>query len=200
MMEYLVTLLNTIFEKHLIPGVLSVIVMILVLFLTPSDNGLILKLGNTFFLVLVFCIAFVVIQFIIFLTNKFRLSGAKRRDSAVYVGRNVIEQLEQMWTYVDALSPLDRKLLDEFLNNDNKPYIENGSVYHSGDTLLTSNLVHRRRVHKEGNDRPIQYAANDLKFAMYEGNSSKTEYVLKEDVFKLLKYSKDKYGRISHFD
>jgi hypothetical protein len=35
---------------------------------------------------------------------------------------------------------------------------------------------------------------------MYEGMNSKTEYVLKDEVYKLLKYSKEKYGRISHFD
>jgi hypothetical protein len=194
------TLVNTIIEKHLIPGVLSIIVMILLFFIIPSDNEMLIKLGNTLFLILLFCIAFVFIEFIIFIINRLKSFNEKRREETMYVGWNIKEQLEQMWKYVNGLSPADRKLLDEFIKSDNKPYIENGNIFHSGNTLLTSELVHKRRISKNSDESQISYTNNDLKFAMYEGMNSKTEYVLKDEVYKLLKYSKEKYGRISHFD
>jgi hypothetical protein len=194
------TLVNTIIEKHLIPGVLSIIVMILLFYIIPSDNEMLIKLGNTLFLILLFCIAFVFIEFIIFIINRLKSFNEKRREETMYVGWNIKEQLEQMWKYVNGLSPADRKLLDEFIKSDNKPYIENGNIFHSGNTLLTSELVHKRRISKNSDESQISYTNNDLKFAMYEGMNSKTEYVLKDEVYKLLKYSKEKYGRISHFD
>jgi hypothetical protein len=161
---------------------------------------MLIKLGNTLFLILLFCIAFVFIEFIIFIINRLKSFNEKRREETMYVGWNIKEQLEQMWKYVNGLSPADRKLLDEFIKSDNKPYIENGNIFHSGNTLLTSELVHKRRISKNSDESQISYTNNDLKFAMYEGMNSKTEYVLKDEVYKLLKYSKEKYGRISHFD
>lgn len=194
--------LNSIVDKHLIPGVISIIAMVSVYSITPSDNTTLVSVGSTLFLLLIFCIAFVIVELMIFLFGRFktmRSEASNKRENEVYVGRSARENLERLWTYVDTLSPSERKLLGEFVESDNKPYVENGDVYHAHDTLLNSNVIHKRRMHKNSNES-TEYVTDNKIRNLFEGNNVYTEYVLEENFYRLLKYSKENYGKISHFE
>jgi|GEM_PF-2860738 len=201
-MEHLMTFLSTIIDKHLITSMISIIVTILVYSITPADNSILFSVGSTFFLILIFCITFLIVKFLMVLfrwVNKKRYAFSNKKEKAEYVGMDFRNKLEQTWTYIDSLTPSERKLIEKFIESDNKPYVENGNVYHTFDAFLNSDLIHKRQMYRDSNDS-IEYVTSVNIHNMFENNNLYSEYVLNDDFYKLLKYSKEKYGKISHFD
>lgn len=112
------------------------------------------------------------------------------------------KSLEVLWGYVDKLSIQDYKLLVQFLETENQPYCDNGIYF--GDCLLNSNLVHRSLVEEEKqeaiNSAPNSNLGNRIMFPIYETIPAKYHYILRKEIYNLLKHSQEKYGRISHFE
>ena len=57
-------------EKHTIPTIASVVAAIIVLLFTPIDSWILNKLGNNLFLIMVAGVAFIVLQFAIFIYKR----------------------------------------------------------------------------------------------------------------------------------
>lgn len=113
------------------------------------------------------------------------------------------EILENVWTLVDRMIPQDRKILMEFLKNNNAPICVKGEL--GGNCLLTSNYVVSTVV---PNDRKV--TLNDPSGVLGKKGGrvfipemsfgiQKRQYKLRDDFYQILKYSYDNYGHISHF-
>lgn len=109
------------------------------------------------------------------------------------------EQLEVLWGYVDSLIPLDKKYLFDFLKNKNKPIKVGIQLFTVG--LLSDNRV----VVSTDKVFPSESVTNtdiDVKYTYNNHGKFKSYKLIKsrDDFYNLLKYSYDKYGKISHID
>ncbi len=104
-----------------------------------------------------------------------------------------------MWGYVDSLIPLDKKYLFDFLKNKNKPIKVGIQLFTVG--LLSDNRV----VVSTDKVFPSESVTNtdiDVKYTYNNHGKFKSYKLIKsrDDFYNLLKYSYDKYGKISHID
>jgi hypothetical protein len=212
-MEKLVDLLKIIAEKYLVQTLASIALAILGVAFLPNLLDMTNKVGKTLYGVLIFCLGFLLIQGAkhsytiaknkVAEKNKKRLSDELRKREA---DENEAEAIEQLWDYVDSLRLQDRHYLSEFLKTDNQPIEVMGEAF--GSVLLANrNIVActdkkqkcapapNRKVESEGH---LVFLPSDAPFISYPAPTKL--YRLKDDFFELLKYSYDKYGKISHFD
>lgn len=209
-------------KKHIIPVAISFIAMIITFAWFDSENDLLLKLGKPLFLLFFFCIYFVIIEFFIWIVtniikcynNKIAKKKAdkekkeleERKMHEAERRREEMEEknLEALWEFVDSLSQPDYDYLEKFLQTDNK-VIEVEETFEFREGLFCSNIVNKT-VLKEPSIKPIKIAresTNDIFLPIgnhYEAVPRIIGYKLKTEVFELLKLSKEKYGRISHFN
>ena len=194
-------------EKHLIPSVISIVGAIISLIFIPSDYWIIVKIGKFLFFILVAGVDFLVVKFLVFCWHKF-VSYKSDNDLKQYYSQNATKSekknIEELWTAVDKFSPDDRKLLHEFLESDNAPITRSSGNRYFGNSLLASNWVVSTEEYGE-EEQPI-ILSEKLKGkaipigAMSAGRAIVVKYKLHDDIYSALKYSKEKYGKISHFE
>lgn len=212
-MEKFFDLLKVMAEKYLIQTVASVTLAILGVAFLPNLFGMTDKVGKTLYGVLIFCLGFLLIQGAKRICTITKNKAAKKGEKCLFdemekreIEENEAEAIAQLWDYVDSLGLQDRHYLAEFLESDNQPIEVMGETFGSG--LLTNrNIVActekqqkcssapNRKIEFEGR---LVFSSPDITYMTY---SSPTRlYRLKDDFFKLLKHSHEKYGKISHFD
>ena len=94
------TVAKVFLEKHLIPTVIGVIVALGTYAIVPKNTALVVNLGKTCFLVFIWAIVFIALQFIIFLYNTHKKTRLKRENDIFYNEQKKIEferQLKQLW-------------------------------------------------------------------------------------------------------
>ncbi len=207
--DKLLDIVKMFLEKCLIPTVLSVVLTFVTYYKTPEDFSMLVKFTVTGYCIFTFCIWFLAIYFIMWLIkmifhgikNLFEKANANEKLNKMQL-KDEEKTLEVLWGYVDKLSIPDYKLLVQFLETENQPYCDNGTYF--GECLLNSNLVHRSLIEEERQEviKPVSNsnAGNRIMFPMYETIPAKYHYILKREIYDLLKYSQEKYGRISHFE
>lgn len=205
-MEKFIELLKIFLEKHLIPSVIAIIVGILSIAYTPEEAKLIVRIGKPLYAILFFCFAFIIIEFILWIVKTIREKIDKNRENTrkkEYQESEMKEILENVWTLVDRMMPQDREMLMEFLKNNNSPICVKGEL--SSNCLLTSSYVVSTVV---PNDEKVTLNDPSGILDKKEGKIfipkmsfgiQKRHYILRDDFYKILKYSYEKYGRISHF-
>ncbi|PWJ47791.1 hypothetical protein [Faecalicatena contorta] len=208
MVEKLVDILKIFLEKYFIPTIIAVVLSFVTYYITPEDNAVLIKFGVMGFSVCCFLIWFLIVEMvmgifkgIISAVNR-KIKGEKRQ---IYendrIERENKEILEVLWTRVDEMNARDYQLLVEFINNGNQPHYEAGQYF--GDCLLNSDWVHKTVVQAE-KQVPIKIERSSMegihRFPIYETISARYQYVLKDELYKALKYSMDKHGKISHFE
>ncbi len=179
-MEKIVDVLKIIFEKHLIPAVLSLVLAAGVFIMTPKDYWIIQKITTTWYYLLIAGVFFLIIQLVVFLYNTvpeklYWKKQAKKREK-----NEENEAMENLWSYVDRLMDSDRAILYEFLENNNSPIEKSGGWYSPDSFLSNGRAVHCRVVYRD--HMPVN------------------QYVLETSFYNSLKYSQTKYGRICHFE
>lgn len=195
-------------EKHFMPSVIAVTGAIATLLFLPANYWMITKLGKMLFIFLASGVFFLLVKLLVFLWKKIcqhRENNAEKQYYARSSQKNEKKDMEALWTAVDILGPEDRQLLKEFLANNNTP-IERPSGFRfvGGHSLLASNWVVSTEEYGE-EESPI-ILSEHLKGkgipveALGIGKSLITKYKLHDDIFAALKYSKEKYGKISHFE
>lgn len=210
-MEKIADLLKIFADKHLIPSTASLAVSILCVAFLPEALGISNSVGKFFYGVLIFCLFFLLLQFGKWIVKVFKgkiTQKAKRRAEDQENKQNEQtkekESLEKLWKYVDSLSPQDKNYLRVFLKNENQPieliYEEQGWGLLSNKKIVVSTEKTTRAQFNntmELDGRQI-YIPNTMEYD--EGYSNTTLYKLSDDFYDLLRYSYDKYKRISHFD
>lgn len=209
MVQELLGLLKLFLEKHFIPSIIAIVAAFSTYLATSPESWLLQKLGENKFWVFSFCLWLLTIEFIIFLAMKIRKSYISYKDENYYRNRQQEENkeawndtLENIWTVVDEMSPRDYELLLEFVTNGNQPHITAGRV--CGQGLLNDlNWVHKTLYQQPqevavSNDEILSNSSNFIPSHTYMPVGY--QYKLKDNIYKILKYSLDNHGRISHFD
>ncbi len=206
--------IKTFVEKHLIPTVISVVISIASFLILPTDYWMIARIGKVPFALLVAGIVFLVIQFIVFCYEKIR-RRCVNRASKDYHNQNDIklekETMEKLWSEVDALNPDDRKTLKEFVASGNTPIERSSGSRYFGNSLFNSNWIISTEEYVDEEKREEQVHIDLPKkrkgqvmtvniMDMYDTKTIIVKYKLCDDIYNLLKYSMEKYGRISHFE
>ncbi|OCL26282.1 hypothetical protein U472_09735 [Orenia metallireducens] len=190
-------------EKQFIRTLIATAGTFIIYIILPNDYYLIMKLGILGFYIFVFILAFLLIVLIEKVIEFFKKNSLKRANK-IYQRkekeRNIKVRLEQIWSYVDGLSNDDFLLLQKFIENGNKPIEKNANTHYSSNSLLSSQYVHNTIVAPPKNEIKNGDGNMNYKELFMKANSSgKKLYVLEDSFYQLLKYSKEKYGRISHF-
>lgn len=193
-------------DKYLIRAILSGIIAVAVFLFTPEENWILEKLGKAVFVLFISGALFIIISFLVVCYDK--IQKWKRRIGYKHASKisdaiREKEQVEKLWEDVDRMTPEDRALLLQFIKSNNAPYAENRSVYRCGNSLLTSEWVISADVYT-GRELPCLGPSGkpveNLPKELQTYKETVTQYKLRDDVFNFLKYSYEKYGRISHFE
>ena len=169
--------LKVFLEKHFISTVLSLVLSGIVFLITPKDHWIIQRITEIGYYFIIAGVIFLVIQLIIFVYRKVSNKNIiKKHDN-----ERLEEGLENLWLYVDKLHESDKEILNNFINNGNKPYEVTGECYYSPESVLENEkLVHHRTIFR--NSGPVH------------------QYVMDKEFYAFLMYSKEKYGKICHFE
>ena len=200
--------IKTFVEKHLIPTVISVVIAISSFLILPTDFWMIERIGKVPFALLVAGIAFLIIQLLIFFFRKIRGWISNKSDEEYRFQNDVKlekEVLEKLWSSVDAFNQDDRKVLHEFLESQNAPIERSSGIHYCGNSLFNSDWLVSTEEYRE--TEPVSFNPPKKKgvvtlnvFDTYSTRTVVKKYKLREDIYNVLRYSMDKYGKISHFE
>ena len=171
-------------EKYLIPLVISVVVAIVVIVLLPSDYWMIIKIGGLAFGIAIAGIAFLVVilfRYVFSLIKKGMKEASVRRyrDEQNQIQNEI--NIKEFWERIDRYSPEEREIIRKIVETGNKPVSEFAYVFHHGDSIFESGLM-VSTIMLDEQERYIRV------------------YKLKDEYFKILNYSIEKYNKISNFD
>lgn len=204
MIEKLLDTLKIFLEKYFIPTIIAVALTFITYYKTPADNALLAKLNTTGFYVLVFCLWFLLIVLIIRVIDKvkeFSVSIKDKKNQKALIKQEYDKTIDLLWTEVDKLSLKDYRQLLEFIDNENKPISVPGLDFQQ--TFLNSSWFHRTEI-EASKQVPISFVRNGnapsnfIPVPAYETIPAKYQYVLKNEIYELIKYSLDNYGKIGH--
>lgn len=192
-------------EKHLIPSVISLVAGIVSILILPDGFWMIQKIGTIWVGVLAAGICFLLVEFIIAIAVGIRKIASKISNQKYRRKRDEEEENEnihKLWERVDRFSPGDRQILKNFLDSNNAPLEESASVWYNYDSLFESGWLVSTVVPYEPSDNnisPPKVNEYGIPYSHFV-NTGKKKYRLKDDIYQILKYSKEKYGRISNFE
>ena len=196
-------------EKHLVPSVVSIAGAIAAFLFLPSDYWMITKIGKVLFFIFAVCLIFLAVEFMAFCCHKLcshKNRNAKEKYYNQSAARNEQQEMEKLWTAVDEFAPDDRKLLKEFLENENAPIIRSSGSRYFGNSLLASDWVVSTEEYDDHAEEPPFILPSNQKgkaipiYSDSVGRPLVVKYKLRNEIFTFLKYSKEKYGKISHFE
>lgn len=183
-------------ERYFISTLVAIIPTAIVMYKTPNDFEMLLKLGQKFYLIVVFVIFFLVIRFIIFIYkiiyNKIYIKNQKK-SFGERIENKVVDHLLNM---VDSLSPQNKKILDYFLENNNKPLIIKG--YLMCNQFLDNYCDRNEYIVSDEHTKSLDPINLEKEKFLIKG-SKVTRYRLKDEYYNGLKFIKNKYGKISKF-
>lgn len=192
MFEKVIDVLKIILDKHLIPALCSVVLTAILFYIIPTSNPILLKLGRSFFIFVIFVIVFLMIKFIIFGFNKVKYEIEKYQ----YRKNNQKNKIAEYFDLLDSLEPWKYSLIEYLLENENENITTyKGFFEYEFDLHFFINL---KEIVLKKNISSVdpRNLNNKCKF-------QKEDYVvqikLKEQVYNDLKYIKKKYGKISRF-
>lgn len=208
-MEKLIDLLKPLIEKYLFTTIISVALAILGVFLFPDVFNLKERAGDFIYGVLLFIIYFLITNLI----NHKRIQVKLERQQKDLIKKqeeiHKKKELEKLWHYVDELNSSDKQYLLEFIRNSNAAIkVDNYSLNLCPSALLNDinviisteeqNIIVDHIKRNNLSENIMVFAPPDEPMI---GNSIQfRQYKLKDDFYNLLKYSYEKYGKISHFD
>jgi len=204
-MEKFADIIKVFLEKHLLPTVLAVVGALISTALIPTDYLLIKKLGLTMFEILAFCICFVLIEALREIFKIIKNMYYKHQNKVLK--RKRIEEenkksCENLWEIIDNMSIQDYEYLLELLKTNNEPITVRGDFFGG---LFSTNWVHQTII-KTAEERdeysPItNLPKGSIGFSIPHRIivPATKQYILKDDIYKLLRYSYDNYGKISNF-
>ena len=184
MWDAIVAFIKTFNEKYLIPLVISIVVAISAIIVLPDDYWMISKIGAPTFGVVVGGISFLVVLlfYYVFFFVKKKLYDVSDRRYRIEMDKIQNEKnIRSFWTRIDRFSPEEREIIRNLVTSENQPVVANIYTFYSPESLFESEIM----VSTTTVDDQNRYAH---------------VYKLKEDYYQILKYSIEKYNKISNFD
>ena len=190
MLEKIIDVLKILLDKHLIPALCSIVVTAILFYITPTSNPILLKLGRSFFIFVIFVIVFLIIKFIMFCFNNVKYSIEKYQ----YQKNKQRNKIAEYFDLLDSLEPWKFSLIEYLLENENITTYK-GIFEYEYDLHFFINLKETILKQNISSVDP-RNLKNKYKF-------QKEDYVvqikLNEQVYSDLKHIKNKYGKISRF-
>ena len=195
--------LKVVFEKQLIPAVISVVAAIGVLLFLPADYWAITKLGKPLFLMFVAGGVFLLLNLIIYLVRKcgyFHAARKSAKENQQYEKAKELEKMRELWRNVDGLSPENRNLVKEFLKTDNKPIKIENTIF-PYDSFLESDWFNSTEVYEPDTDlKPNHISVSPVGSVPPYPVFSTRLYKLNDQYYEILRYSWTHYGKICNFE
>lgn len=204
-MEKLADVLKIFIEKHLIPTMVSVVGTIITLLLFSEDNWIIIKIGKVLFIILTFCVYFLIIQFFFQIKKTIGKLASNINESNYLNEQNKKENKEairQINEFVDKLLPEDKDILISFIKNGNKILIaydrmgggllENYNILNMSDYRGDVSVINRTQYWITPNLEQI------LNSGMRPAGGLK-QYKIKDDLFYSLNQAYKINGKLGNF-
>lgn len=164
---------------------------------TKYINMLPFESQNIYWALAICIIAYtIVIAFLKYIVQKIQYKIYINSQNAKYEKQKERENLQQLWDMVDSFSEDERKDLKKFLESNNKPIPKYG-LYFSFSSLYSTNWVVSIEKHATEQVKVIDSITGEEKVF---NRISTHMYKLNDDIYEMLKYSLEKYGKISNFD
>ena len=197
-MQEVLKVLGKVVDRHMYTSLIACVLSGIALPFIKDGNIFIVEYGKTFSFILLAIVFFLILEFI-----KWFIKGLMRRKSLTEVNKHnqaeINATVDIIRNRVNQFNPSDRELLKEFVESNNKPIIRNGNTLFGSSSLLGSDWVISTVMKTD--DKTVQLEKNNSTSPVYMSLiNSKRQYMLKEDIFKILKYIQNEYGKISHFE
>ena len=206
-MEQLTHVIKTVMDKHLIPSVISVTGAIITLLITPENHWTIKKLGNSLFLLLVFCIFFCFIELLVYvrtqIKNFFKYISIQN-DDAKYSTKHFNSTVNQVHNFIDKLLPQEKELLMTFIQNNNKILITS-NCYRSYDSFFNNSNIIKSSIFTgdiSTLDLDHYWIDPDLQSIIKLGMrplEGFMQYKLQDELFSILKHIYISTGKLGNF-
>ena len=132
-------------EKHLIPTVISVVTALVSLLVAPADYWMIVKLGKSWFTILVAGVAFLAIQLLVFIARSIisaRRKAVLKQEKQQKEEKRRQDSEERWLSLMDKQSPSERNLIVQLIEQENTPVIEKGGyAWHDRDSVYYDHKV-----------------------------------------------------------
>lgn len=137
-----------------------------------------------------------IIAFLRYSVNEIRNRIYLSSYNAEYKKQEERKQMQQLWDQVDSFSENERNDLKKFLETENKA-IPKDECYFPIDSLYNTNWIvsTEKRTTKQ-----IALVNPTTGKEMWIKKTTTHVYKLNDNIYKLLKYSMNTYGKISNFD
>lgn len=196
MFEKVVDILKEFLEKHFMPSLFSVIVASATYYVTPNDMHIVTKFGKSFYLLVIFCTSLFLVECVIALYRKISNHIFYSNQKKKYDRKNEIEMENTLYEISHSISPDNRKILDYFLGNDNKPLILNGFIL--GNQFLQHYCDHNEFIVENDHIIPMNPMTLKPEEKLTKGMHAE-QYRLKDEYYEGFMYLKQKYGKITKF-
>lgn len=207
-MEKLADVIKIFLEKYFLSTIISVAATIVIVAIRPNTFQIAEKTNEILYFILVFCLVFLLVL-LIGKTSKMIRSNIRnstaRKEHDKYIENENRKALETLWTFVDKLSATDKQALLDFLKSNNAPF--ESSAHYFGDSIFLNDKIMCETIVgtvPEEFEAPIRNPNLSGHIVMpierHIMQIPVKKYKLKDEFFALLKYSYQKYNRISHFE
>lgn len=196
MFEKFIDILKAFFDKYFIQALISIIPTVIIYYYTPDNIDFTKKVGKELYILLIFVICFLLLECTIYITKSIRSkihynNFKKRQDEKIEE-----ETIKYLWNYVDSLNGDDKNLLKFCLENNNKIINVNGCLI---ENRLLNQWFNKTQITSDGTLKAYDFF-NARESDFIEKGYIVTQYKLKNEVYEVLMYSKNKYGKISNFE
>lgn len=197
-MEKIYELVKIFLEKNYIYTLIAILCTFIIFYITPPDFKVLIKFGRLGYIVFIFIVVFLIINFIVYIYEKVSGSITYNKLKKEQLKETEKESLKLLWNKVDSLSPYEYKLLKYFLETNNVPIIISG--YMMGHKLLNEYWCNSKEIEIDNNDsKTFDLIELKEKYKISKGAIAR-KYALKQEIFEILKYSTEKYGKISNIE
>lgn len=190
------TVLEIFFKEYFLHFIFSIILTVVLYYFMPVDNKILLKLGNFIFYGTAFLIFFLITYFIIRLYKRINEKIYYFNQKKIYEENLERKNIQEIRNFIDKLTREDRKIIDYFVQNNNKPLIIQG--YLVGNYLLEyycdKNEFEVQEKIKSHNPISLKEECE------LEPGMIATKYKLKKDLYEPLRIMKERNISISNFD
>ena len=187
---------SEIFDKHLVPAVLSFVLGIAVYLYVGDTYWMVNRLSTVVFVAFVACIAFLSITLLLWFVSKVKHWRAKKGDEEYYRKQEEAEQAENDKRLRDLFDSLPNDIIEivkQLLESNNTPV-----------NVEPNKLNEERRMYTRGYSTrghgEFQTNIMICKQQFLKNNRWCYTVKLQDDAFKAAKYLVEKYGTLTRYD
>lgn len=194
-LQKIIDLIQSFLEKYFIISLVSVLITIVAKYFTPDNFQPLEKLGNETYFIGIFLLSFLIIVFLKYIVVK-ALNNIKDSKYKTKLNEEQNQQnIKTLKKYVDSLKPNERKLLDYFMDNNNKPiiYFDLGYDFYRLEMIMDQSEF----IVEDSNTKitnPFTFEIKNVNKGAYAN-----KYKIKKEIFDDLKYMKESKIGISNF-